>query len=94
VASTAPAAQAAGQASQPDSHTKPARTAACSWDGKHMASGSDDQTAVVWDATTGQPQKKLEHPCAVVPVTWSRDGKWLATGGLDRLVRIWDTAQY
>ncbi len=75
-------------------HAKPARTAAWSWDGKHVASGSDDQTAVVWDVATGQPQQKLEHPCPVVGVAWSRDNKWLATAGADRLIRVWDTVQY
>lgn len=73
-------------------HAKRARTVAWSWDGQRLATGSDDQTALIWDAASGQVQKKLEHPCAVVAVAWSRDGKRLATGGADQRIRIWDAA--
>jgi WD40 repeat protein len=75
-------------------HAKPARVAAWSPDGKRLATGSDDQIAVVWDAATGQPEKKLEHPCAVAAVAWSRDGQWLATGGADRQIRLWSTGDF
>jgi WD40 repeat protein len=71
-------------------HTEIARALAWSPDGQRVATGSDDKTAVIWDAAAAMVVKKLEHPCGVIAITWSHDAKWLATGGADQRIRIWD----
>ena len=56
------------------------------------ASGSDDSTIRVWDASTGQMVAGLfiGHDAAVWSVSFSPDGKRIAPGSPDRTVRIWD----
>jgi hypothetical protein len=67
--------------------------AAFSQDGRWVATGSRDQTARVWDTTSGRPlSPSLRHANPVNQVAFSPDGCWLATGGLDGTVRLWDWA--
>src|SRR5207237_535299 len=49
-------------------------------DGKMIASGSSDHSAIVWDAATGNTIIKLDHPNAfdVQTVDWAPDGKKMA----------------
>ncbi|KAH8078524.1 WD repeat-containing protein [Aureococcus anophagefferens] len=78
---------------------------ACSNDGKLLASGSEDGTARVWDATTGDLVRVLEghgkrtgfqqrggFGALVSAVAFSPDGASLATGCRDNLVRVFDLA--
>jgi WD40 repeat protein len=59
-------------------------------DGKRLATGSDDNTAKVWDAETGEEFLSLSgHHDWVVSVAWSPDGKRLATGSSDGTVRVY-----
>ena len=45
-------------------------------DGKTVLTGSDDKTARLWDASTGQPiGQPLTHQDAVRAVAFSPDGK-------------------
>jgi WD40 repeat protein len=60
-------------------------------DGKQLATGSDDNTAKVWDTVTGEELLTLSgHRSGVTSVAWSPDGKRLATGSYDKMAKVWD----
>ena len=65
--------------------------------GDVIASGGFDNTALLWDATTGKRLHRLEHPKKMVGGTaFSPDGRWLATACGDYeekgVVYVWDRA--
>jgi WD40 repeat protein len=63
---------------------------AFSLNGKFLATGSEDGTAQLWQAGTGQAiGESIEHPEAVVGVAFSSDGRTLATLSSSTL-RVWD----
>ena len=70
-------------------HQRTVRVAAFSGDGKRVLTGSDDNTACVWDADTGKLLATLNHTYAVRAGAFSPDGKLIATGG-NRSVQFWD----
>ncbi|KAL2886331.1 Vegetative incompatibility protein HET-E-1 [Ceratocystis lukuohia] len=60
-------------------------------DGRRLASGSDDQTVKIWDASSGACLQTLEgHDDLVSSVAFSNDGQRLASGSHDNTVKIWD----
>jgi hypothetical protein len=62
-------------------------------DNKRMITGSADQSAKVWDLSTGKEIYKLTgHHGAVMAVAFSHDGKRLLTGSADGIAIIWDAA--
>jgi hypothetical protein len=62
---------------------------AWSADGR-LASGSSDQTIIIWDLASGQPAQTLKgHTHWINSVAWSADGR-LASGSSDNTVIIWD----
>ena len=86
-------------------HRRECFSCACSNDGRLLASGSEDGTARVWDATTGDLVRVLEghgkrtgfqqrggFGALVSAVAFSPDGASLATGCRDNLVRVFDLA--
>jgi WD40 repeat protein len=72
-------------------HTDAVLSAVISADGARIVSGSNDGTAIVWDAASGKLLQRLEgHAGGVTAVGISADGGRVLTGSLDRTARVWD----
>jgi WD40 repeat protein len=67
-------------------------TVAFSPDGRRVATGSFDNTVIVWDAETGLSiSKPMRHRGPFwYAVTFSNDGRTVVTGCDDATARIWD----
>ncbi|HAV77027.1 MAG TPA: hypothetical protein DCX53_06710 [Anaerolineae bacterium] len=64
---------------------------AISTNGKHIASGGLDGSAIIWDVSTGDPIWQLDaHTDAIEELTFSPDGKLLVTTGDDAALRVWE----
>jgi WD40 repeat protein/serine/threonine protein kinase len=60
-------------------------------DGKRIVTASDDGTARVWDAQTGQPlTESLKHRDRVWSAKFSPDGTRIVTASQDHTARVWD----
>jgi small GTP-binding protein len=60
-------------------------------DGRWLASGSDDNTIKLWDATSGDLLRSFEgHQGSVQCAIFSPDGRWLASGSDDNTIKLWD----
>jgi WD40 repeat protein len=70
-------------------HTGRVSCVAVSRDGKLVASGGADNTARLWDTTTGKAGHVLKHVTDVRCLTISANGKRLAAGSGDTVV-VWD----
>jgi WD40 repeat protein len=78
-------------------HTSLVRSVAWSPDGQRLATASDDDTAKVWDAASGQELLTLRgNSKGMSSVAWSppQTGKdeRLATGSYDNTAKVWDAA--
>lgn len=72
-------------------HTDSVGGFAFSPDGKILASGSRDQTIILWDVATASRKQTLKgHTDFVTSVSFSSDGKTLASGSIDHSIRFWD----
>jgi WD40 repeat protein len=62
-------------------------------DGKYVLTGSDDDTARLWDAATGAEVHAFSgHTGSVYDVAFSPDGKYVLTGSADHTAKLWDAA--
>jgi tRNA A-37 threonylcarbamoyl transferase component Bud32 len=62
-------------------------------DGQTLATGSDDTSVRLWDATTGREKAMLSgNRSAVFAVAFTHSGKLLISGGGDGTLQLWDVA--
>jgi len=60
-------------------------------DGLRVVTSSDDCTARVWDAHTGQAlSEPLKHGAAVLSAQFSPDGQRVVTASSDKTAQVWD----
>ncbi|KAJ6612376.1 WD40-repeat-containing domain protein [Mycena sp. CBHHK59/15] len=76
-----------------EGHTGVVTSVAFSPDGKHIVSGSEDNTVRVWDSESGEVVAgPFEgHTSWVTSVAFSPDGKCIVSGSWDNTVRVWDS---
>lgn len=60
-------------------------------DGKHIATGDQDNTVHFWILKTGDDLMMAGYPSKVRELSWDYTGRYLATGGSPSIC-IWDTA--
>lgn len=72
-------------------HLGAVRPVAISPDGKQVLTGSQDHTAILWDASAGSVLHRFEgHQREVESVAFSGDGKSILTGSWDDMAILWD----
>jgi WD40 repeat protein len=73
-------------------HDEDVTTLGFSPDGRWMATGSADDTVLLWDLDhlDADPRPLAGHTDDVVVLAFSHDGQWLATGSLDNTAMLWD----
>ena len=82
---------AVGQRTTLKGHGATVNDAAFSPDGKRIVTASDDGTAEVWDAASGDQLQMLKgHGGAVSRAAFSPDGKRIVTASEDKTARLWD----
>ncbi|KAH8881388.1 WD40 repeat-like protein [Thozetella sp. PMI_491] len=75
-----------------EGHSKDVNAIAFSFDGKMLASASNDTTVRLWDTAIGTSRELRGHNSYVYAIALSHDGKMLASASCDKIVRLWDTA--
>jgi hypothetical protein len=75
-------------------HTKEVWSVAFSPDGQTLASGSADNTIILWDVEARQPlgSSLTGHKAPVLSVAFSPDGQKLASSSADNAIILWDVA--
>ena len=67
------------------------RMLAFTQDGKTLASGSEDETVLLWNTENGTKQATLRgHKEVVTTVAFSVDGKTVASGDANKRIKVWD----
>jgi len=72
-------------------HAGGLQCAAVSPDGRYLLTGSDDHTAMLFDAATGRKVQAFEgHTDRIACVAYSPDGRQVLTGSYDDTAILWD----
>jgi tetratricopeptide (TPR) repeat protein len=67
--------------------------AAFSPDGSRVVTASEDSTARVWEASTGQPvSRPLKHQASVMHASFSPDGRRVVTASYDGTAQVWQVS--
>ena len=72
-------------------HADHVETVSLSPDGRHVLSASRDQTAKIWDPSTGQSLAVLQHTGLVFCAHYNASGTRIITASADTTARIWDS---
>ena len=74
-----------------EGHTYGVEAVAVSADGRHVVSGSADETVKVWELGTGRELRTLEgHTGWVEAVAVTADGRHVVSGSFDNTVKVWE----
>ena len=71
-----------------EGHSDRITSVAFSPDGNTVASGSADDTVILWDVATGKRKSNLGN--RFQSVAYSPDGRTIAAGSVEGIVRLWD----
>lgn len=72
-------------------NNSPAAPGDYSPDGSVIASGGDDNSIMLWDASTGKLEAKMEgHRAAVISVRFSADGSMIMSADRNGVSHGWD----
>ncbi|XAO21770.1 hypothetical protein I312_100526 [Cryptococcus bacillisporus CA1280] len=75
------------------SHTAPILSVAFSPKSNLLATGSFDESTIIWDVRRGKVLRQLPaHADAVWCVAWDAEGEMVLTAGADGLIRLWDAS--
>jgi len=74
-------------------HGDQVKSAQFSPDGRSVVTASDDNTAQLWDATTGAPiGQPMKHKGLVHIARFSPNGRSVVTASSDNTARMWDVS--
>lgn len=74
-------------------HSGAVTSVECSADDRLLVTGSEDGTALIWNAATGDPvTPRLEHDDRVRASVFSPDGRFVATASDDHSARVWSVS--
>ncbi len=78
-----------------EGHSAPVRTVGFSADGEYLLSGGDDNTARIWETTTGKTRSVLQgHSRPLESCAFSADGRQVLSGGQEGQIKIWSLFDY
>ncbi|ODN75392.1 hypothetical protein L202_06549 [Cryptococcus amylolentus CBS 6039] len=74
-------------------HSAPILSVAFSPKSNLLATGSFDESVIIWDVSRGRALRQLPaHADAVWCVAWDPEGSMVLTGSADGLIRLWDAS--
>jgi WD40 repeat protein len=70
-------------------HQSDVEDLAFSPDGNYLVTGSNDNSAAVWEIPSGREVIRLRHGASVQAVAFSPQGRYVATGSEDKTAAVW-----